>query len=145
KAFEQITGIHVDHNLMDEGEVVNNLQTEMATGQDVYDIFMNDSDFIGTHPRMQSVIPVTDYMTGDGKDITLPHLDVDDFIGKSFVTWPLDNKMYQIPDGQFANLYWYRKDWFDRPDLKKKFKDKYGYELDVPVNWSAYEDIAEFF
>src|SRR5690625_2699546 len=46
KAFEQITGIHVDHNLMDEGQVVNNLQTEMATGQDVYDIFMNDSDFI---------------------------------------------------------------------------------------------------
>ncbi len=145
KAFEQITGIHVNHDLMDEGEVVNKLATEMATGRDVYDIFMNDSDFIGTHPRMQDLIPVSDYITGDGKDVTLPHLDVDDFIGKSFVTWPLDGKMYQIPDGQFANLYWYRKDWFDRPELKKRFKDKYGYELDVPVNWSAYEDIAEFF
>ena len=28
---------------------------------------------------------------------------------------------------------------------KDEFKDKYGYELGVPVNWSAYEDIAEFF
>ena len=27
----------------------------------------------------------------------------------------------------------------------KKFKKIYGYELGVPVNWSAYEDIAEFF
>ncbi len=34
---------------------------------------------------------------------------------------------------------------FNRPDFKKKFKEIYGYELGVPVNWSAYEDIAEFF
>ena len=32
-----------------------------------------------------------------------------------------------------------------RPDFKKQFKKIYGYELGVPVNWSAYEDIAEFF
>jgi glycerol transport system substrate-binding protein len=32
-----------------------------------------------------------------------------------------------------------------RPDFKKQFKEIYGYELGVPVNWSAYEDIAEFF
>ena len=38
----------------------------------------------------------------------------------------------------------FEKDWFDRADLKKRFKAKYGYELGVPVNWSAYEDIADF-
>ena len=53
--------------------------------------------------------------------------------------------MYQLPDQQFANLYWFRYDWFQRPDYKAKFKAKYGYDLGVPVNWSAYEDIAEFF
>jgi glycerol transport system substrate-binding protein len=50
-----------------------------------------------------------------------------------------------LPDQQFANLYWFRYDWFKRPDLRKRFKEKYGYELGVPVNWSAYEDIADFF
>ncbi len=63
---------------------------------------------------------------------------------RSFTTGP-DGKLYQIPDQQFANLYWFRYDWFKRPDLKEKFKEIYGYELGVPVNWSAYEDIAEFF
>ena len=53
--------------------------------------------------------------------------------------------MWQLPDQQFANLYWFRADWFDREDLKEQFKAKYGYDLGVPVNWSAYEDIAEFF
>ncbi len=83
-------------------------------------------------------------MAGEGKDVTLPTLDVDDFIGKSFTTGP-DGKLYQLPDQQFANLYWFRKDWFDRPDIKKGFKAKYGYDLGVPVNWSAYEDIADYF
>ena len=83
-------------------------------------------------------------MAGDGKAVTNPMLDVDDFVGRSFTTGP-DGKLYQLPDQQFANLYWFRKDWFDRPDLQKQFKSKYGYDLGVPVNWSAYEDIAEFF
>ena len=65
-------------------------------------------------------------------------------MGTAFTTGP-DGKLWQLPDQQFANLYWFRKDWFDRPDLKEKFKAKYGYELGVPVNWSAYEDIADFF
>jgi len=51
----------------------------------------------------------------------------------------------QIPDQQFANLYWFRYDWFTNPTFMKEFKDKYGYVLGVPINWAAYEDIAEFF
>jgi glycerol transport system substrate-binding protein len=90
------------------------------------------------------VVNLTDWMAGEGKDVTLPTLDVDDFIGKEFTT-ASDGKLYQLPDQQFANLYWFRYDWFQRPELKDQFKELYGYELGVPVNWSAYEDIAEFF
>ena len=144
KAFEEITGIKVNHQLLGEGEVVQAVQTQMQTKRNLYDAYINDSDLIGTHSRLQLAINLTDWMAGEGKDVTNPMLDVDDFIGKSFTTGP-DGKLYQLPDQQFANLYWFRKDWFDRPDLKEKFKAKYGYELGVPVNWSAYEDIAEFF
>ena len=144
KAFEEITGIKVNHQLLGEGEVVQAVQTQMQTKRNLYDAYINDSDLIGTHSRLQLAVNLSDWMAGDGKDVTNPNLDVDDFIGKSFTTGP-DGKLYQLPDQQFANLYWFRKDWFDRPDLKKRFKDKYGYELGVPVNWSAYEDIAKFF
>jgi glycerol transport system substrate-binding protein len=144
KAFEEITGIKVNHQLLGEGEVVQAVQTQMQTNRNLYDAYINDSDLIGTHSRLQLAVNLSDWMAGDGKDVTNPNLDVDDFIGKSFTTGP-DGKLYQLPDQQFANLYWFRKDWFDRPDLKKRFKDKYGYELGVPVNWSAYEDIAKFF
>ena len=144
KAFEEITGIKVNHQLLGEGEVVQAVQTQMQTGRNLYDAYINDSDLIGTHSRLQLVYNLTEFMAGEGKDVTNPGLDLDDFIGISFTTGP-DGKLYQLPDQQFANLYWFRYDWFQRPDLKAKFREKYGYELGVPVNWSAYEDIAAFF
>lgn len=144
KAFSEITGIRLTHTLIQEGDVIEKLQTQMQSGRNIYDAYVNDSDLIGTHFRYGKVVPVEDIMNGAGKDLTLPTLDLDDFIGLDFVKAP-DGKLYQLPDQQFANLYWFRADWFERADLKERFKSLYGYDLGVPVNWSAYEDIAEFF
>ncbi len=144
KAFEEITGIKVNHQLLGEGEVVQAVQTQMQTNRNLYDAYVNDADLVGTHSRLQSAVNLTDWMGGEGADVTSPTLDLEDFIGVASATGP-DGKLWQLPDQQFANLYWFRKDWFDRPEIKEKFKEKYGYELGVPVNWSAYEDIADFF
>ena len=144
KAFEQVTGIKVSHQIIGEGDVVMAVQTQMQTDVSIYDAYVNDSDLIGTHARMQKAVNLTDWMAGEGKDVTLPTLDLKDFIGLQFTTGP-DGKLYQLPDQQFANLYWFRKDWFDKPEIKAKFKAKYKYDLGVPLNWSAYEDIAAFF
>ena len=144
RAFAEITGIQVIHDTVQEGEVVNRIQLQKRSGRNFYDAYVNDSDFIGTHFRSTGVVPISDWIEGEGKDVTLPSLDLDDFIGKSFTTGP-DGKLYQLPDQQFANLYWFRHDWFQRDDLRRQFRDRFGYDLGVPVNWKAYEDIAEFF
>ena len=144
QAFEEITGIKVNHQLLGEGEVVQAVQTQLQTKRNLYDAYINDSDLIGTHSRLQLAVNLTEFMAGDGADVTNPNLDLEDFIGISFTTGP-DGNLYQLPDQQFANLYWFRKDWFDKPELKAQFKEKYGYDLGVPTNWSAYEDIAAFF
>ncbi len=143
-AFTAITGIKISHDLIGEGDVVEKLQTQMQSGENIYDAYVNDSDLIGTHWRYQQVRNLTDWMAGEGADVTLPTLDLGDFIGTQFTTAP-DGKLYQLPDQQFANLYWFRYDWFNDEKNKADFKAKYGYDLGVPINWSAYEDIAEFF
>ncbi|MCA0996772.1 ABC transporter substrate-binding protein [Alloyangia pacifica] len=143
-AFEKITGIKITHDLIGEGDVVEKLQTQMQSGENIYDAYVNDSDLIGTHWRYQQVRNLTDWMENEGAEVTSPTLDLEDFIGTQFTTAP-DGKLYQLPDQQFANLYWFRYDWFTDPEIMAEFKEKYGYELGVPVNWSAYEDIAEFF
>ena len=146
RAFAEITGLEVKHDLMDEGTLVDKIEVQMQSGRPIYDFWMNDSDFIGTHPRYNDIVDgsLTDFMQNNGKDVTNPGLDLPDFIGLSFGTFT-DGKLYQLPDQQFANLYWFRYDWFQKPELKAAFKKQFGYELGVPVNWSAYEDIADFF
>ena len=144
KAFQEITGIAVQQDVMPEGDLVDKLYAAMQTRQHTYDGWISDSDLIGTHYRMGAVVPLSDYMQGAGKEFTNPGLDLHDFIGTAFTTAP-DGKMYQLPDQQFANLYWFRADWFARKDLRERFKARFGYELGVPLNWSAYEDIADFF
>ena len=117
KAFEEITGIKVKHDIIQEGDVVEKIQTQMQSGKNVYDGWINDSDLIGTHFRYGQAVDLTDWMAGEGKDVTNPGLDVDDFIGKSFTTAP-NGHLYQLPDQQFANLYWFRYDWFSSPDYQ---------------------------
>src|SRR5499425_2665700 len=97
RAFGEITGIKVKHDLIQEGDVVEKLQTSMQSGRSIYDGWITDSDLIGTHYRYGAVLPLSDFMAGAGKD------------------------------------------------LQEQFRKKYGYELGVPLNWSAYEDIAAFF
>jgi glycerol transport system substrate-binding protein len=143
KAFTELTGIKVKHDLIAADDLSEKLQTQMQSGKNFYDGWIADAGTIGAHMRYGQTVVLSDYMSGEGKDVTDPTLDLNDFIGKAFTT--ADGKLYQLPDQQSANLYWFRYDWFSNPDLKAKFKAKYGYALGVPLNWSAYEDIAEFF
>ncbi|MFT6772566.1 MAG: glycerol transport system substrate-binding protein, partial [Paracoccaceae bacterium] len=100
-AFTAITGIKITHDLIGEGDVVEKLQTQMQSGENIYDAYVNDSDLIGTHWRYQQVRNLTDWMAGEGKAVTLPTLDMADFVGLSFTTGP-DGKVYQMPTQQFA-------------------------------------------
>jgi glycerol transport system substrate-binding protein len=143
-AFEELTGIRVTHNIIGEGDLVDNMQTQMQTGRNIYDGFINDSDAIGTHIRYGTTINLSEAMENEWADFTLPTLDLDDFIGIQYTTGP-DGSIYQLPAQQFANLYWFRYDWFQREDLQEQFREIYGYDLGVPTNWTAYENIAEFF
>ena len=143
KPFEELTGIQVTHDIIDEGSVVERIYTQVASGKKVYDIYVNDTDLVGTHLRKQTCINLTEYMNGEGKDVTNPYLDLDDWLNLDF-GMDYDGNLLQLPDQQFPNLYMFRYDWFNDPKYKSQFKQKYGYELGVPLNWAAYEEIAEF-
>ena len=144
QAFEEICGIKVVHDIIGEGDVVERIQTQMSSGEVIYDIYVNDADLIGTHLRFGQTINLTEFMAGEGAAITNPNLDLDDWLNLEFGQ-DYDGNQLQLPDQQFANLYWFRYDWFTDPDIMAQFEEIYGYPLGVPVNWAAYEDIANFF
>lgn len=143
-AFKELTGITVEQDIINEGMLIERLYTQMASSQPIYDLYANDTDLIGTHLRRNKVVVLSDFMEGEGAAITNPDLDLDDWLNLEF-GMDYDGNILQIPDGQFVNLYIFRYDWFENPEYKAEFEGKYGYELGVPLNWTAYEDIAEFF
>jgi len=51
KAFYDITGIRVTHDLIQQGDVIEKLQTQMQSGANVYDQYVNDSTLVCTHAR----------------------------------------------------------------------------------------------
>lgn len=152
KAFYDITGMRVEHTIKGEGAVVESLMKHLTSGKAAYDIYVSDADLIGTHMRIDGAVNLSQYMQQEGQAFTNPNLDLADFMNLEFSQDDKGNQL-QLPDQQFVNLYWFRHDWFTREDIKSKFKtftqNKYGasgqYELGVPINWAAYEDIAQFF
>ncbi|MBF9018415.1 MULTISPECIES: ABC transporter substrate-binding protein [unclassified Oceanispirochaeta] len=144
EAFTELTGIKVTHDIIGEGEVVDRIQRQIQTGRKLYDIYVNDADMIGTHLRANSALNLNNYMVGEGAAVTNPMLDLNDWLNPEFGQ-DYDGNQLQLPDQAFANLYWFRYDWFTDADIMKQFKAIYGYDLGVPVNWAAYEDIANFF
>src|SRR6201986_5583936 len=83
KAFTEITGIKVKHDIIQEGDVVEKIQTQMQSGKNVYDGWINDSDLIGTHARYGQTVDLTEWMAGEGKDVPDPMLLGAYFTGKS--------------------------------------------------------------
>src|SRR5471030_1765739 len=83
KAFEEITGIKVKHDIIQEGDLVEKMQTSYQSGKSIYDGWIGDSDLIGTHYRYGKILVLSDYITGKGKEFTNPGLDLKDFIGTS--------------------------------------------------------------
>ncbi len=144
KAFEEITGIQVTHDIIGEGDVVRKMTEQMMTGRMIYDIYVNDADLVGTHLRLNRIVNLSEYMENEGKSVTNPYIDLKDFLNLEFGQ-DYDGNQLQLPDQQFANLYWFRYDWFTDKETKEAFKKQFGYELGVPVNWVAYDDIAQFF
>ena len=57
-------GIKVKHDLIQEGDVVEKLQTSMQSGRSIYDGWVTDSDLIGTHYRYGAILPLSDFIAG---------------------------------------------------------------------------------
>jgi multiple sugar transport system substrate-binding protein len=56
----------------------------------------------------------------------------------------VNGKIYGFPDDGDVFLFYYRKDIFDRADLKKDFKAKFKYDLAPPKTWKQFDEIGSF-
>ncbi|MCT7377075.1 ABC transporter substrate-binding protein [Chelativorans salis] len=108
---------------------------------DAYDLVVGDSQWLGAGSEGGHYVDLTEFF----EEHNLAEVFVPATV-ESYAEYPkASGKYWAIPTEGDANGWAYRKDWFEDPEEKAAFQEKYGYELGVPENYQQLRDIAEFF
>ena len=103
---------------------------------------IGDSQWIGQGAENGHYVKLNEFFDAEG-------ISMDDFAPATvyaYSTWPKGTpNYYALPAMGDANAWFYRKDWFERPELQAEFKEKYGRDLAPPKTWTELKEIAEFF
>jgi multiple sugar transport system substrate-binding protein len=120
---------------------VQKYNVEMIARSDAWDIIIGDSQDLGNMAANGHYVELTDWVKANNvdKDFTKASLN-------AYSEYPLGSGKYWGVPAEGDALGWaYRKDLFEDPDNMKAFQAKYGYKLDIPKDYNAMRDIAEFF
>ncbi len=139
--FTKETGIKVIVEQTPWETFVQKYNVEMVAKSSAWDIIVGDSQDVGNMATAGHYVELTDWMKKNGVDKNFTPASL-----TAYGEWPKgSNRWYGLPVEGDALGWAYRKDLFEDPANKKAFKEKFGYDLDVPRDWNAMLDIAAFF
>lgn len=138
KVFEEKTGAKIRIVTPGWNDTINKTKQSLQDKNLHYDIFVVISMWSGMLLENKSVEPIPDWVKEK-----IEWNDVLPIYKNSVLSH--NNIAYGMPyDGDCINLY-YRKDIFENPDIKSRYKKTTGNELDVPKTWEEYKRVAKFF
>lgn len=139
--FTEETGIDVIVEQTPWETFVQKYNVEMIARSDAWDIIVGDSQDVGTMVEGGHYVDLTDWVKENNVDQDFTAASM-----TSYAEWPKGSGNYYAVPVEGDALGWaYRKDLFEDPDNMAAFEAQYGYPLDVPQDWEAMLDIAEFF
>jgi len=139
--YEKETGVKINVETTPWADFQTKTFTEFNAHGDAYDLVVGDSQWLGAGSTGGHYVDLTDFFKKHDLSNVMAPATV-----KYYAEYPGNSgKYWAIPLEGDAVGWAYRKDWFEDPKEKEAFKAKYGYELDVPKDFKALRDIAEFF
>jgi multiple sugar transport system substrate-binding protein len=142
KDFEKESGHRMSFEFVPWPNFADRMLNELNSGGGLCDLMIGDSQWIGGAAENGQYIKLNDFFAKEG-------ISMDDFIPATvtgYSEWPKGTPNYWALPAFGDVVGWtYRKDWFERPELQKEYKDKYGRDLAVPNNLAELKDIAQFF
>ncbi len=142
KDFEKQSGNTMKFEFTPWPNFTDRMLNEMNSGGKLCDLIIGDSQWMGGAAENGKYLKLNDFFDKEG-------IKMSDFAPatvNAYSTWPKGTEnYYALPAMGDANGWFYRKDWFAKPELQAEFKGKYNRELAVPKTWDELKDIAEFF
>ena len=142
KEFTAETGIEVNFEFVPWPNFADRMLNELNNKGKTFDLLIGDSQWIGSGAVYGHYVKLNDFFDKEGISMN----DFSPATVHAYSTWPKGSKNYYALPAMGDALAWaYRKDWFDRPELKSEFKKKHGYDLGVPASWNQLHDMCSFF
>ncbi|MFH1803913.1 MAG: ABC transporter substrate-binding protein [Pseudomonadota bacterium] len=142
KDFEAQSGHKMGFEFVPWTSFADRMLNELNSGGQLCDLMIGDSQWIGGGAENGHYVKLNEFF--DANDI-----DMADFIPATvtgYAEWPKHTpNYYALPAFGDVVGWTYRKDWFERPEIREAFQAKYGRELGVPATLDELKDIAQFF
>ncbi len=142
KDFEAQSGITMKFEFVPWPNFADRILNELNSGGQLCDLLIGDSQWLGGAAENNWYVKLNDFFDAEG-------ISMDDFAPATvyaYSTWPKGTpNYYALPAMGDANGWFYRKDWFARPEIQAEFKEKYGRDLAEPKTQKELLEIAQFF
>lgn len=141
KGFTEKTGIKVIVHQVPWSTFHSVFFESVKNKSDDYDMVCGDSQWLGVAATEEFYVNLSYFFNLHNIDEIMTEASV-----RGYSEYPRDSgKYWSVPLQGDAMGFAYRRDLFEKPEEKKNFRLKYGYELNVPDTWEQLIDIAEFF
>jgi multiple sugar transport system substrate-binding protein len=142
KDFEAQTGTKMNFEFVPWPNFADRILNELNSGGQLCDLLIGDSQWIGGAAENGWYVKLNDFFDKEG-------ISMDDFAPATvyaYSTWPKGTpNYYALPAMGDANGWFYRKDWFNRDDIKAAYKEATGQDLREPQSQKELLQIAQFF
>ena len=142
KDYEAKSGNKMNFEFVAWPEFAGRMLNELNSGGKLCDLLIGDSQWIGGGAENGHYVKLNDFFDANG-------ISMDDFAPATvyaYSTWPKGTpNYYALPAMGDANGWFYRKDWFARPEIQAAFKEKYGRDLGEPKTQKELLEVAQFF
>ncbi|MEM7258746.1 MAG: extracellular solute-binding protein [Pseudomonadota bacterium] len=142
RQFEEESGHSMTFEFVPWPNFADRMLNELNSGGQLCDLLIGDSQWIGGGAENGHYVQLNDFFDANG-------ISMDDFMPAAvyaYSTWPKGTPNYfALPAMGDANGWFYRKDWFEREDIRAAFKEQTGRELGEPQSQLELMEIAKFF
>lgn len=139
-SFERQSGYALETQSLPHSVLMEALFDPKGSVWEDFDLFMVDlpwMDHLISHRRLEDFGALLSSLKPNHRDLFPERLS------KQF--YSTEESTFGLPVLLTCGFLYYRKDLFENQDLRWRFHDQAGFELNPPTNWLEYNLIAEFF
>ena len=142
KEFTAASGTQMKFEFVPWPNFTDRMLNELNSGGKLCDLMIGDLQWLGGSAENGYYVKLNDFFDKEGIKMS----DFADATVYAYSTWPKGTPNYwALPAMGDANAWFYRKDWFAKPEIQAEFKKATGRDLAVPKTWPELIETAKFF